>query len=122
MFLLELDNGFKATARIPGLVVGNLELATASEVATMSYLHDLNAAGVPRVLAWNAATTESNEVNWPYIVTEYIPRFSPAYQLAEYSRDSSSKSYCSHGVNISSLLEVSLCSNRKLVLQRRRER
>lgn len=72
MFLLELDNGTKATARIPGPVVGNLELSTASEAATMSYLNELKLAKVPRVIAWNA-TAESNEVNWPYIVTEYIP-------------------------------------------------
>ncbi|RDB28207.1 Altered inheritance of mitochondria protein 9, mitochondrial [Hypsizygus marmoreus] len=71
VFLLELDNGVKATARIPGPVVGNLELSIASEAATLTYLRDGEIATVPRVLAWNAS--EANPVKWPYIITEYFP-------------------------------------------------
>jgi aminoglycoside phosphotransferase (APT) family kinase protein len=71
IFLLELDNGVKVTARIPGPVVGNLELSVASEVATMAYLRDSRAANVPKVLSWCAS--EANPVKWPYILTEYVP-------------------------------------------------
>ncbi|RDB16570.1 Altered inheritance of mitochondria protein 9, mitochondrial [Hypsizygus marmoreus] len=71
IFLLELDNGVKITARIPSPVVGNLELSVASEVATMAYLRDSHAANVPKVFSWS--NTEANPVKWPYILMEYVP-------------------------------------------------
>ncbi|KAF8069187.1 kinase-like domain-containing protein [Lyophyllum atratum] len=71
VFLLELDNGVKVTARIPSPVVGNLELSVASEVATMAYLQDSRTCRVPKVLSWSAS--EANPVKWPYILTEYVP-------------------------------------------------
>lgn len=70
--MLELDNGAKATARIPSTLVGNLELSTASEAATLSYLLESNIPSVPRILTWNASA-EANPVKWPYIITEYVP-------------------------------------------------
>ncbi|KAG5652806.1 hypothetical protein H0H81_003575 [Sphagnurus paluster] len=73
IYLLELDNGVKATARIPGAIVGNIELSIVSEAATLSYLHDLGNIPVPKLLAWSHDSSSTNPVKWPYIVTEYTP-------------------------------------------------
>ncbi|KAG5650080.1 hypothetical protein H0H81_000851 [Sphagnurus paluster] len=71
IFLLELDNGIKATARIPGPLVGNLQLSVASEAATMSYLYETGGASIPKLLTWNASA--DNAVKSPYLVTEFTP-------------------------------------------------
>ncbi|KZT22686.1 hypothetical protein NEOLEDRAFT_1036601, partial [Neolentinus lepideus HHB14362 ss-1] len=78
LFLLRFDNGADAVVRIPLPVIGNIERAIASEVATMCYVRERwidncssNMPLPPKVLAWNAPY--DNPVQTPYIILEYAP-------------------------------------------------
>ncbi|KZT22671.1 hypothetical protein NEOLEDRAFT_1097383 [Neolentinus lepideus HHB14362 ss-1] len=78
LFLLCFDNGAEAVVRIPLPVIGNIERAIASEVATMCYVRERwidnrssNMPLPPKVLAWNASY--DNPVQTPYIILEYAP-------------------------------------------------
>ncbi|KDQ15825.1 hypothetical protein BOTBODRAFT_107823 [Botryobasidium botryosum FD-172 SS1] len=66
VFLLVLNNGKEIIARLPTPHAGPGHSITASEVATMDYLHSILGVPVPRVLAWS-----SDEVNNP-VGAEYI--------------------------------------------------
>ncbi|EAU88204.1 protein kinase subdomain-containing protein PKL/CAK/Fmp29 [Coprinopsis cinerea okayama7 len=79
VFRLELDNGRKVVLRIPNPIVPNVELTTASEVATMEYVRER--FGVPegtashfpvppKVLAWDRSPT--NDVGSAYIIHEFV--------------------------------------------------
>lgn len=62
--------------RIPCSLVGNIERAIASEVATISYVLDRWAENnkvpkPPKVLAWNG--TRDNPAQTPYMILEYAP-------------------------------------------------
>ncbi|KAI0074748.1 hypothetical protein K474DRAFT_1647570 [Panus rudis PR-1116 ss-1] len=77
VFLLNFDNDATAVVRLPSLATGNVELATASEVATMCYVREsleyerLDKQPLPpRVLAWNAS--HQNPAGTPYIILEYV--------------------------------------------------
>ncbi|KAI0667373.1 kinase-like domain-containing protein [Trametes maxima] len=77
VFRLLCDNGAEVAVRIPCPIVGNVELTTASEVATMSFIRDRwlsEKSGTmpmpPRVLAWN--DRYKNPVGTPYIIVEYV--------------------------------------------------
>ncbi|KZT69534.1 hypothetical protein DAEQUDRAFT_811307 [Daedalea quercina L-15889] len=78
VFLLRFDSGAEAVVRIPMSLFGNVERATASEVATMCYVRERwmdhrtrNMPFPPKVLAWNA--TYTNPAQTPYIILEYAP-------------------------------------------------
>ncbi|KAH9886024.1 kinase-like domain-containing protein [Cubamyces lactineus] len=78
VFLLRFDNEAEAAVRIPFPVAGDVCRVTASEVATMCFVHDKwlgdGAQGAPippKVLAWNASY--DNPAKTPYIITEYAP-------------------------------------------------
>ena len=65
VFLLVMDNGSEAIARIPTPAAGPAHLVTASEVATMEFMRDLGVP-VPKVLTWSS--TADNEVGAEYII------------------------------------------------------
>ncbi|KAH9838304.1 kinase-like domain-containing protein [Rhodofomes roseus] len=76
VFMLRFDNGTQAVVRIPCPVVGNVERATASEVATMCYIRERYADVPemplpPRVIAWDASYR--NPAETPYIILDYAP-------------------------------------------------
>ncbi|KAK0439089.1 kinase-like domain-containing protein [Desarmillaria tabescens] len=71
IFLLTFDNDMQAIARIPSSLVGNVELTTRSEVATMQFLREhVGTMAAPKVLAWDPHP--SNPVASAYIIMEYI--------------------------------------------------
>ncbi|KAI0328118.1 hypothetical protein GY45DRAFT_1326778 [Cubamyces sp. BRFM 1775] len=76
IFLLEFDNGTRAAIRIPFPIVGNVERAVASEVATMCYIRDRwpekpldGFPFPPKVFAWSSSY--DNPARTPYIILEY---------------------------------------------------
>ncbi|KAI0070291.1 hypothetical protein K474DRAFT_1670237 [Panus rudis PR-1116 ss-1] len=79
VFLLTFDNDATAVVRLPSRAFGNVQLATASEVATMCYVReryqpestDTDRSLPPRVLAWSAS--HQNPAGTPYIILEYVP-------------------------------------------------
>ncbi|KAI0076860.1 hypothetical protein K474DRAFT_1707795 [Panus rudis PR-1116 ss-1] len=77
VYLLEFDNGSKAVLRIPTPLIGNVELVTASEVATTCYLWEryegtsISQLLPPKVLAWDSSY--ENPVGTPFILFEFIP-------------------------------------------------
>lgn len=72
IFLLTMDDGYEAIARIPMPIAGTSGLTTASEVATMDYLRNHLHIPVPRVFWWDSRLDESNSVGAEYIVMEKI--------------------------------------------------
>ncbi|KAI0738265.1 hypothetical protein C8Q80DRAFT_1113819 [Daedaleopsis nitida] len=78
-FLLDFDNDARAVVQVPCPGAGNVEQATASEVATLCYLREIfpdnESSDIrtvpPRVLAWDASF--KNPAKTPYIVLEHVP-------------------------------------------------
>ncbi|KAI0324452.1 hypothetical protein GY45DRAFT_1439071 [Cubamyces sp. BRFM 1775] len=72
VFELKLDNGVALIAKIPFPVAGPKHYCTASEVATMDYLHAVHGFHVPQVLAW-CSRAETTPVGTEYIIYEKLP-------------------------------------------------
>jgi hypothetical protein len=73
VFLLEMEDGFEAIAKIPTPIAGPSYYSTASEVATMDFLRIELSIPVPLVYSWNASTSpEMNPVGAEYIIMEKI--------------------------------------------------
>lgn len=68
VYQLTMDTGVEVLAKLPFPNAGPRRLSTASEVATMEFLRSRFALPIPKVLAWNASST--NPVGWEYIVME----------------------------------------------------
>lgn len=68
IYQLTMDTGVEVMAKLPFPNAGPRRLSTASEVATMEFLRTRFALPIPKVLAWNASS--SNPVGWEYIVME----------------------------------------------------
>ncbi|KZT18885.1 hypothetical protein NEOLEDRAFT_1102978 [Neolentinus lepideus HHB14362 ss-1] len=78
IFLLRFDSGAEAVVRIPLPVIGNVQRAVASEVATMCYIRERwitnrsrNVPLPPKVLAWHSSY--KNPAQTPYMILEYAP-------------------------------------------------
>ncbi|EEH07563.1 phosphotransferase enzyme family protein [Histoplasma capsulatum G186AR] len=69
-FLLTLDNGMQAVAKIPNPNAGLPHLTTASEVATMEFVRSVCKTPVPQVYSWNS---RPNSVGAEYIIMEKVP-------------------------------------------------
>ena len=73
VFLLCMEDGFEAIAKIPTPIAGPSYYLTASEVATMDFLRTELSLPVPVVYDWNATTsTETNPVGAEYIIMEKV--------------------------------------------------
>ena len=70
VYLLKFDNGAEAIARIPHPNAGPALYTTASEVATMDYLHKTLKLPVPKILRYSCDS--NNPVQSEFIVMEYI--------------------------------------------------
>lgn len=57
VFLLTMDDGFEAILKIPYHIAGPKHFATASEAATLQYLHS---KGIPVPKGYGYSTSESN--------------------------------------------------------------
>ncbi|KAF9485554.1 hypothetical protein BDN70DRAFT_871224 [Pholiota conissans] len=73
VFRLALSNGKDVVARIPFPNAGPRGLLTRSEVATMDFVRSRLASPIPKVLAWDATTT--NDVGCEYIIMELCNGF-----------------------------------------------
>ncbi|PLN83759.1 phosphotransferase family protein [Aspergillus taichungensis] len=69
-FLLTMDDGNEVIAKIPCPNAGTPSLTTASEVATLMFLHSCTSIQVPKVLAWSS--DPANPVGTEYIFMEKI--------------------------------------------------
>jgi hypothetical protein len=73
VFLLVMEDGFEAIAKLPTPAAGPAYYLTASEVATMDFLRSELSIPVPRVYAWNAFTSiDKNPVGAEYILMEKV--------------------------------------------------
>ncbi|OAL72472.1 hypothetical protein A7D00_3474 [Trichophyton violaceum] len=73
-FVLSMDNGREAVAKLPNPNAGMPYYTTASEVATMEFARRFLQTPAPRVYSWNAsADAKNNPVGAEYIVMEKIP-------------------------------------------------
>ncbi|GAQ07502.1 hypothetical protein ALT_4823 [Aspergillus lentulus] len=70
VFLLAFDDGFEAIAKVPYRIAGPKHYATASEAATLHYLHS---KGIPVPKLYGYSSSESNPVGVEYIVVEKAP-------------------------------------------------
>lgn len=68
VYLMTLDTGDEIIARIPNPNAGAPDLVTSSEVATMAFARERLDIPVPKVLGWNASS--SNDVKSQYILME----------------------------------------------------
>ncbi|KAM3414316.1 hypothetical protein BST61_g10965 [Cercospora zeina] len=69
IFIMELDSGPRLVAKIPYPGVGlPQKLATASEVATITYLQQHTSVPIPRLLEWNSDA--QNPVGCEYIIMQ----------------------------------------------------
>ncbi|EEH35874.2 phosphotransferase enzyme family protein [Paracoccidioides lutzii Pb01] len=68
-FLLTMDNGMQAVAKIPNPNAGLPHLTTASEVATMEFVRSVCKTPVPKVYSWNSGP---NSVGAEYIIMEKV--------------------------------------------------
>ncbi|KKZ65633.1 hypothetical protein EMCG_08540 [[Emmonsia] crescens] len=68
-FLLTMDNGMQAVAKIPNPNAGLPHLTTASEVATMEFVRSVCKTPVPKVYSWNS---RPNSVGAEYIIMEKV--------------------------------------------------
>ncbi|THX69793.1 hypothetical protein D6D08_05922 [Aureobasidium pullulans] len=71
-FIILLDNGAKAVARLPNHLAGPPHLTVSSEVATLQYVREKTNVPVPKILAWSAEA-ETNSVGAEYMVMEAAP-------------------------------------------------
>lgn len=73
VFLLCMEDGFEAIAKISTPIAGPSYYLTASEVATMDFLRTELSLPIPIVYDWNATTSvETNPVGAEYIIMERI--------------------------------------------------
>ncbi|KAL5371877.1 hypothetical protein DPSP01_013931 [Paraphaeosphaeria sporulosa] len=66
--LMSKEDGTEVVAKLPFSIAGPPKYLTASEAAVLQYLHDHTTVPVPKVLAWNADS--SNPVGAEYIIME----------------------------------------------------
>ncbi|MCJ1470445.1 hypothetical protein MMC07_009090 [Pseudocyphellaria aurata] len=71
VFILTMNDGFQAIARLPKVVAGTPQRMTASEVATMDYLRNCLGIPVPHVYGWDCGH-EGNPVGAEYIIMEKV--------------------------------------------------
>lgn len=67
VFLLTMDDGFEAVLKIPYHIAGPKHFATASEAATLQYLHS---KGVPVPKVYGYSPSESNSAGVEYLIME----------------------------------------------------
>lgn len=67
VFLIKMDDGFEAIAKLPYRVAGPKHYATASEAAT---LHYLRSQGIPVPKVYGYSSSENNPVGAEYIIME----------------------------------------------------
>ncbi|KAK2731594.1 Phosphotransferase enzyme [Onygenales sp. PD_40] len=67
VFLLDLEDGFQAIAKIPYPIAVPKHYATASEAATLQFLHS---RGVPAPKVYGYASTDENPAGTEYIIME----------------------------------------------------
>jgi hypothetical protein len=67
VFLLTMDDGFEAIVKIPYRIAGPKHYATASEAATLQYLHS---KGIPVPKVYGYSSSESNAAGVEYIIME----------------------------------------------------
>jgi len=73
VFLLRFDDNREAIVRIPCPLAGPPFLATASEVATMEFAHNVLKIPTPCVLAWSGTANVSiNPVGAEYIIMKRL--------------------------------------------------
>ena len=70
IFLLTMDDGFEAIFKVPYKIAGPKHYATASEAATLDYLHSKNVP-VPKLYAYSSS--DNNPVGVEYIIMEKAP-------------------------------------------------
>lgn len=66
--LMSKEDGTEVIAKLPFSIAGPPKYLTASEAAVLQYLHDHTGIPVPKILAWNADS--SNPVGAEYIIME----------------------------------------------------
>ncbi|KAH7356523.1 phosphotransferase enzyme family protein [Rhexocercosporidium sp. MPI-PUGE-AT-0058] len=69
VFLLTMDDGREAIAKLPNPNAGRPHFTTASEVATMNFLRNVLHLPIPRIYAWNSRLSD-NPVGSEYIIME----------------------------------------------------
>ena len=73
VFLLGMEDGFEAIAKLPTAAAGPRYYLTSSEVATMDFLRSELSIPVPRVYVWNPFTSvDRNPVGAEYIIMEKV--------------------------------------------------
>ncbi|KAK4983580.1 hypothetical protein LTR66_008780 [Elasticomyces elasticus] len=70
--ILSMEDGRQVIGKVPNPNAGLAHFTTASEVATMDFVHNILGTPVPKVYAWNSKA-ESNPVGVEYIIMEKIP-------------------------------------------------
>ncbi|GME52246.1 hypothetical protein PMIN01_08113, partial [Neofusicoccum parvum] len=69
--LMSKEDGTEVIAKLPFSIAGPPKYLTASEAAVLKYLHDHTEIPVPKILTWNADS--SNPVGAEYIIMEKAP-------------------------------------------------
>lgn len=67
VFLLTMDDGFEAVLKVPYQIAGPKHFATASEAATLQYLHS---QGIPVPKVYGYSSSESNPAGVEYLIME----------------------------------------------------
>lgn len=91
IFVLTMDNGRQAIARIPHPNFGVARFTTASEVATMHFLNFKLGLPVPVVLAYSCDPGPENPVESEYIIMEKVEGVNLStkwHDLGEHSKES----------------------------------
>lgn len=70
VFLIQMDDGFEAVLKIPYHIAGPKHFATASEAATLQYLHS---KGVPVPRVYGYSSNADNPVGVEYLLMEKAP-------------------------------------------------
>jgi len=70
VFLIQMDDGFEAVLKIPYHIAGPKHFATASEAATLQYLHS---KGVPVPKVYGYSSNADNPVGVEYLLMEKAP-------------------------------------------------
>ncbi|KAL9039161.1 MAG: hypothetical protein Q9214_004988 [Letrouitia sp. 1 TL-2023] len=70
-FLLTMDDGTQAVAKVPNPNAGRPHFTTSSEVATMEFVRKILGSPVPKVYAWSSRA-QNNTVGAEYIIMEKL--------------------------------------------------
>ncbi|KKZ65946.1 hypothetical protein EMCG_08289 [[Emmonsia] crescens] len=110
-FLLTMDDGKQAVARLPNPNAGRSHFSTASEVATMDFVRNVLGIPAPKVLAWSSRC-DGNPVQAEYIIMEKIAgkelsqywdtlsgkqKYAIVQQIAELERKFASTRFAAYG-------------------------